>query len=142
VTSLRRDKRHVVAGGLGGSSAGSRDARMRELLSQHMPSASTQRTAPMIAEAGTPRNETSKVDAIKIEMAKNKPPRAPPAEAKPDQEGQRFDLASASSVPVHLDLPASATPQRAAPGSNDPIQPVMVKTFNVKGNNTVALAAP
>jgi len=148
VTSLRRDKRHVVAVVLGGSSAGSRDSRMRELLSQYVPSAATKRTAPMIAEAATPKNEGPKnegpkIDAIKSEMAKNEPAvvRAAPAEAKP--EGQRFDLASASSVPVHLDLPpASAAPQRAAPGSNDPIQPVMVKTFNVKGNNTVALAAP
>jgi len=148
VTSLRRDKRHVVAVVLGGSSAGSRDARMRELLSQYVPSAATKRTAPMIAEAATPkndpaRNEGPKVDAIKLEMAKNEPAavRAAPAEAKP--EGQRFDLASASSVPVHLNLPpASAAPQRAAPGSNDPIQPVAVKTFNVKGNNTVASAAP
>jgi len=147
VTSLRRDKRHVVAVVLGGSSAGSRDSRMRELLSQYVPSAATKRTAPMIAEAATPKNEAAKnegakVDTIKLEMAKNEPAavRAAPAEAKP--EGQRFDLASASSVPVHLDLPsASAAPQRAAPGSNDPIQPVMVKTFNVKGNNTVASAA-
>src|SRR5882672_4780292 len=104
VTSLRRDKRHVVAVVLGGSSAGSRDSRMRELLSQHVPSAATKRTAPMIAEAATPKNDPArkegpKVDAIKLEMAKNEPAavRAAPADAKP--EGQRFDLASASSVP-------------------------------------------
>jgi D-alanyl-D-alanine carboxypeptidase len=149
VTSLRRDKRHVVAVVLGGSSAGSRDSRMRELLSQYVPSASTKRTAPMIAEAATPKNEASKeasksegakIDAIKLEMAKKEPVRATPADAKP--EGQHFDLASASSVPVHLDLPPATVGQRTAPGSSDPIQPVAVKTFNVKGNNTVALAAP
>src|SRR5689334_22936440 len=162
VTSLRRDKRYVVAVVLGGSSAGSRDSRMRELLTQYVPSASTKRTAPMIAEAATPKNEASKeavkeaikeaaknevakidamkIDAIKLEMAKKEPLRTAPAEAKP--EGQRFDLASASSVPVHLDLPpASAAPQRAAPGSSEPIQPVAVKTLNVKGNNTIAVAA-
>src|SRR5439155_1996905 len=134
---LRRDKRHVVAVVLGGSSAGSRDARMRELLSQYVPSAATKRTAPMIAEAA--KNEGPKIDAIKTEMAKNEPAALRAAEAKPDREGQRFDLASANSVPVHLDLPpTSAAPLRAAPGSNDPIQPVAVKTFNVKGNNTVA----
>jgi D-alanyl-D-alanine carboxypeptidase len=149
VTSLRRDKRHVVAVVLGGSSAGSRDSRMRELLSQYVPTASTKRTAPMIAEAATPKNEASKeasksegakIDAIKLEMAKKEPVRATPADAKP--EGQHFDLASASSVPVHLDLPPATVAQRTAPGSSDPIQPVAVKTFNVKGNNTVALAAP
>jgi D-alanyl-D-alanine carboxypeptidase len=143
VTSLRRDKRHVVAVVLGGSSAGSRDSRMRELLTQYVPAASTKRTAALIAEAATPKNEAPKVDAIRSEMAKNEPAPVRTAEAKPDREGQRFDLASASSVPVHLDLPpASAAPQRAAPGSSDPIQPVAVKTFNVKGNNTLALAAP
>jgi D-alanyl-D-alanine carboxypeptidase len=143
VTSLRRDKRHVVAVVLGGSSAGSRDSRMRELLTQYVPSAATKRTAPMIAEAATPKNEGPKIDAIKSEMAKNEPAAVRAAEPKADREGQRFDLASASSVAVHLDLPAtSAAQQRAAPGSSDPIQPVAVKTFNVKGNNTVALAAP
>src|SRR5262249_41269889 len=88
------------------------------------------------------RNEAKKWEAIRHERAKNEPVRAVPAEAKADREGQRFDLASANSVPVHLDLPpTSAAPQRAAPGSNDPIQPVAVKTLNVKGNTTVALAA-
>src|SRR5215813_5011306 len=55
VTSMRREKRHVVAVVLGGSSASSRDARMRELLSEHIASASTKRTAPVIAEAATPK---------------------------------------------------------------------------------------
>jgi D-alanyl-D-alanine carboxypeptidase len=142
VTSLRRDKRHLVAVVLGGSSAGSRDARMRELLNQYVSAAATKRTAPVIAEAATPKNEGPKIDALKSEMAKNEPAAVRAAEAKPDREDQRFDLASASSVPVHLNLPpASAAPQRAAPGSSDPIQPVMVKTFNVKGNTTVASAA-
>src|SRR5439155_13219700 len=73
VTSLRRDKRHVVAVVLGGASAGSRDTRMRELLSQYVPAAATKRTAPMIAEGATPKNEAPKIDAIKTEMAKNEP---------------------------------------------------------------------
>src|SRR5262245_61349721 len=138
VTSLRRDKRHVVAVVLGGTSAGSRDARMRELLSQHVTSASTKRTAPMIAEAAMPKNEMTNSEPVVRTAAAD----AVIQSEKPEKGAQQFDLASANSVPVHLDLPASAAPQRAAPGSNDPIQPVMVKTFNVKGNNTVALAAP
>jgi D-alanyl-D-alanine carboxypeptidase len=61
---------------------------------------------------------------------------------KSDKEAPRFDLASASSVPVHLDLPAAAAASpRATPGSSDPIQPVTVKTFNVKANNTIQSAA-
>jgi D-alanyl-D-alanine carboxypeptidase len=139
VTSLRRDKRHVVAVVLGGASAGSRDTRMRELLSQYVPAASTKRTAPIIAEAATPKNEMTKSEPLVRTVAADAPIRS----EKSEKGAQQFDLASASSVPVHLDLPpASAAPQRAAPGSTDPIQPVAVKTYNVKGNNTVALAAP
>src|SRR5262245_63134895 len=70
VTSMRREKRHVVAVVLGGSSASSRDARMRELLSQHVASASTKRTAPTIAEAAAPKIETAKTELAKTELAK------------------------------------------------------------------------
>ena len=51
VTSVNRGNRYVVAVVMGGSSAGSRDARMRELISEHIAHASTKRTAPMVAEA-------------------------------------------------------------------------------------------
>src|SRR5712672_496238 len=51
VTSLHRDGRYVVAVVLGGTSAGSRDARMRELLEEHVNGASMKRSAPVIAEA-------------------------------------------------------------------------------------------
>src|SRR5206468_7295295 len=126
VTSMRREKRHVVAVVLGGSSASSRDARMRELLSQNIASASTKRTAPTIAEAAAPKVETAKTEAPKIDPPKVEPvavARATTAEGptksdKGDKEAPRFDLASASSVPVHLDLPAtSAAAPRATPGS-------------------------
>ncbi len=57
VTSVRRGGRHIVAVVLGGSSAGARDARMRELIARHIAQASLQRTAPTIAEGSptTPR---------------------------------------------------------------------------------------
>jgi D-alanyl-D-alanine carboxypeptidase len=145
VTSMRREKRHVVAVVLGGSSASSRDARMRQLLSEHIASASIKRTAPTIAEAATPKIDTAKPEPVAVQRtAAADTPTKPEKSEKP--EAQRFDLASASSVPVHLDLPASpsAAAPRAAPGSSDPIQPVTVKTFNVKSNNTLqsASAAP
>src|SRR5262245_35968423 len=162
VTSMRREKRYVVAVVLGGSSASSRDARMRELLSQHVASASIKRTAPTIAEAAAPKIETARTEAPKIEpkiepkvepkvepkiepvaVARTAAAEAPTKSDKGDKEAPRFDLASASSVPVHLDLPASqpAALPRATPGSSDPIQPVTVKTFNVKANNTIQSAA-
>src|SRR3984893_12012879 len=52
VTSVHRGNRYLVAVVMGGSSAGSRDARMRELISDKIAHAATKRTAPMIAEAG------------------------------------------------------------------------------------------
>jgi len=146
VTSMRRDKRHLVAVVLGGSSASSRDERMSELLNKHIASASTKRTAAMIAEAKIEKIDASKVDA-KAEPAAAQRTAVADAQTKSGKtDAQHFDLASASSLPVQLDLPTT-TPtasQRATPGSNDPIQPVTVKTLNVKSNTTVqsALATP
>src|SRR5206468_4205174 len=113
VTSMRREKRHVVAVVLGGSSASSRDARMRQLLNEHIASASTKRTASMIAEAATPKVEMAKTEAAKPEAAKIEASKVEPAAAvrtaaadgpaksekpdKGDKEAPRFDLASASS---------------------------------------------
>ena len=74
VTSVRRNGRHVVAVVLGGTSAGARDARMRQLLAQHVDSASTRRTAPMIAEAavarraGAARDRRTRANPIPIDL--------------------------------------------------------------------------
>src|SRR5262245_2930834 len=146
VTSMRREKRHVVAVVLGGSTASRRDERMRQLLSEHIASASTKRTAPTIAEAAASKIDAAKTDTAKVESVAAPRTAAADTPAKPEKsekEAPRFDLASASSVPVHLDLPASpsAAAPRAAPGSSDPIQPVTVKTFNVKANNTLQSAS-
>ncbi len=51
VSSVRRDDRHIVAVVLGGTSNAARDARMRQLIEDHIVRASTRRTAPMITEA-------------------------------------------------------------------------------------------
>jgi D-alanyl-D-alanine carboxypeptidase len=50
VSSVRRDEKHIVAVVLGGTSNAARDARMRQLIEDHIPLASTQRTAPIIVE--------------------------------------------------------------------------------------------
>jgi len=54
VSSLRRDRKHLVAVVLGGSSSGARNARMCQLLEQHIVQASVQRTAPKIVEVALP----------------------------------------------------------------------------------------
>lgn len=50
VTSVHRNEKHIVAVVLGGTSNAKRDARMRELITQYIPVASTRKTAPMIVE--------------------------------------------------------------------------------------------
>jgi D-alanyl-D-alanine carboxypeptidase len=51
VSSIRRDEKYVVAVVLGGTSNAARDARMRQLIEDHISLASTQRTVPIIVEA-------------------------------------------------------------------------------------------
>src|SRR5437763_3614653 len=50
VTSVRRGGRHIVAVVLGGASAGSRDARMRQLIEEYIDEGAAQRTAARIVE--------------------------------------------------------------------------------------------
>src|SRR5215469_4460253 len=50
VTSVHRDNRFLLAVVFGGSSAGSRDERMRELIRENIAQASVQHTATMVAD--------------------------------------------------------------------------------------------
>ena len=50
VSSVHRDEKHIVAVVLGGTSNEARDARMRQLIEDHISLASTQRTVPIIVE--------------------------------------------------------------------------------------------
>ena len=51
VSSVRRDDRHIVAVVLGGTSNAARDARMRQLIENHISQASPRRTVPLIMQA-------------------------------------------------------------------------------------------
>ena len=107
VTSVKRGPRFIVAVVLGGRSAGSRDARMRDLIETHIAQASTKPPAALVAEAV-------------------KPEPAPVQTAKPQ-------LASADSTQASIIPPrANEAPAPIAPGSNAPITPVKVKTVTVK----------
>jgi D-alanyl-D-alanine carboxypeptidase len=80
VTSVHRGNRYLVAVVMGGSSGGSRDARMRELINDKIALASIKRTAPMVAEAsGTP---DVRPEPMVVTKAEAKP--APMAVAKPE----------------------------------------------------------
>src|SRR5262245_14124380 len=84
VTSVHRGNRYLVAVVMGGSSGGSRDAKMRDLISEKIVQASTKRTAPMVAEAnGTPDFKPEPMVVTKAE-AKPEPKAVAKAEPKPD----------------------------------------------------------
>ena len=63
VTSVHRNNRHIVAVVLGGSSAGARDAKMRSLIEEHIARASSQHTAPLIAEGAVAMPVTRTAEA-------------------------------------------------------------------------------
>jgi D-alanyl-D-alanine carboxypeptidase len=131
VTSVKRDNRYIVAVVLGGSSAGSRDARMRDLIASYVADASNRRTATQVAEAVAPAE-----------------PRVPARPAQVAAAGGAYALASTSSMPtpaaaapVQSGLMVASKPQVAA-GSSEPLKPIAVKTIKVKlaGVEAAALA--
>ena len=103
VTSVHRDGRYVVAVVLGGRSGFQRDAHMRELITAHIKEASLQRTAPAIAEQETPRDESQPAALPKATMVSRADP-----------------------------TPTATAIARASAGSNDPIQPLLVKTVSYR----------
>jgi D-alanyl-D-alanine carboxypeptidase len=93
VTSVHRGNRYLVAVVMGGSSGGSRDARMRELINDKIALASIKRTAPMVAEAsGTPEVRPEPMVVTKAEakpaptmaVAKSEPKSEAKSEPKPE----------------------------------------------------------
>jgi D-alanyl-D-alanine carboxypeptidase len=129
VTSVHRDNKYLVGVVLGGSSGGSRDARMRELVAQYIPSASAKRTTSMVAEV-------EKVEKVAEKAAAPAPEPKATERPEPKAAGQRYSVASFTAVPVPAPAPApvAAAPARRPPaaGSADPIHPVMVKTLTFK----------
>jgi D-alanyl-D-alanine carboxypeptidase len=111
VTSVHRDGRYIVAVVLGGRSGSERDARMRDLISAHIKEASLQHTAPLLAEKAEPRGEAQPVTFAK---------------ATPSWHADPAPAASASAP--------------AGTGSNDQIQPLLVKTISY--HTAPAQAAP
>jgi len=104
VTSVHRGNRYLVAVVLGGASAGLRDAKMRQLVEQHIGDVATVRTAAKIVE--TPETRVASVEP-KAQIQTQAQPRPPQA-----------------------DTPIVVAAQ--APASAQPIQPMRVKTISVK----------
>src|SRR5262249_60856587 len=79
-----RDEKHIVAVVLGGTSNGARDARMRQLIEEHISRASTQRTAPIVAEANGAHQDDAHQDGVQdraqvVAVAPATPKAEPPA---------------------------------------------------------------
>jgi D-alanyl-D-alanine carboxypeptidase len=75
VLSVHRSKKCVVAVVLGGTSNSERDARMRQLIEQNIPAATTLRTAPLIVEsAGLDSADADPMVPTRVQSA----PRAAP----------------------------------------------------------------
>ena len=102
-SSVRRDEKHIVAVVLGGTSNGARDARMRQLIEEHISRASTQRTAPIVAEANGAHQDDAHQDGVQdraqvVAVAPATPKAEPPA-------GERSDAAVASAQADRVPVP-------------------------------------
>jgi D-alanyl-D-alanine carboxypeptidase len=129
-SSVRRDEKHIVAVVLGGTSNGARDARMRQLIEEHINRGSTVRTAPIVAEVHDPAQpESPRVIAVApaapkaaIPMGDTDATAAAAVEAKADAvpiPRPRVSAAKSAANPPTLAASAKAarTPRVAAKAS-------------------------
>jgi D-alanyl-D-alanine carboxypeptidase len=150
VTSVRRNGRHLVAVVMGGSSAGSRDSRMRELISQYIGKGSTQHTAPAIAEGarGPVRAAAKMAPAPDGSMAKSadapfvtaSAPSTGAHAAPAAQAAIAQPAAAATDSQPAAARRADATVAMVSPpiGSSDDIRPIPVRTLRVRATTIKA----
>jgi D-alanyl-D-alanine carboxypeptidase len=125
VSSVRRDGRHIVAVVLGGTSNAARDARMRQLIEEHITLAAVDPNAPVTVPAVA--QDVARAAKFVPASAKSEPvpagfePRAARAKApaakaqvavKPATEKSATEK-SAANAPAQGDKPAAARPARA-----------------------------
>jgi D-alanyl-D-alanine carboxypeptidase len=123
-SSVRRDEKHIVAVVLGGTSNGARDARMRQLIEEHILQASTRRTAPIIVEVNdgtyqdTAGQDTAQQDGAHVVAVAPATPNA--TIPMGDSSDAAAAGAKANAVPVPrprvqaAKLPANASKQAAS----------------------------
>src|SRR5207248_9687989 len=100
---------------------GSRDARMRELISKQITVAATKRTAPTFAEA-THGSEASDAKAVAQVDAKPEPKRTAKAEAAEEPKSENAGKAEAKPAPQMALAAATSTPARVTSSANAPGQ--------------------
>lgn len=151
VTSMRRGNRHLVGVVMGGRSAGSRDATMRNLLSENLEKASTRRTVAAITERG--QSSDNNAELVEAQVAAPAAPTAqPPAAPRPAAAASLMAQPKAE-LPAKTEAkvdPAPLTsgviqtqPIAEIPGSSEPMKPVRVKTVQIRaGQVKLASAGP
>jgi len=149
VSSVRRGNRHLVAVVLGGASGGARDARMRNLIEEHIASASSQRTVAKITEGGetaiaATKSVTSPVAAAPIATRLARADAMAPVTFTSTPAEALDTTPVAQPAPVTMaPLPGPVLSRQPKAGSAEPINPVKVKTITVKaGNVQTAMLVP
>lgn len=139
VTSVHRGNRYLVAVVMGGSSAGSRDARMRSLIDEYIEQCATERTAARILENPLPAAQPKPVS---VPVAAPAVPQGGPSAHTVDPT--RADATSTEAIPRSRPAPAPvAAAARPIPGSAEPIAAIPVKTLTVRAGavSSAAMAA-
>ncbi|MDI4656299.1 D-alanyl-D-alanine carboxypeptidase family protein [Xanthobacter autotrophicus] len=146
VTSVKRDGRYLVGVVLGGSSGGSRDARMTNLIAQNIDVAyAGGRTAPKVTEVAEAAIPVGRSFAAPLPVVAQRDEDTPHAVA-PLPKPAAVQLAAAEPATTASISPAGRQSQQAAaqpvkPGSAEPIRPVAVKTVAVQRPAQAAAAA-
>src|SRR5471030_1298306 len=164
VTSMRRGNRHLVGVVLGGRSGGSRDAIMRNLLAENLEKAASTRTVAAIAERNVSDANADVAEAeaeqrptqmVQVQGAVQGAPQPPAPPVRSVSASKSVIAAAAAALPpapartektepAPLTSGVIQTQQIAAiPGSSEPMNPVKVKTVQIKaGQVKLASAGP
>jgi D-alanyl-D-alanine carboxypeptidase len=138
ISSMRRNGHHLVAVVMGGSSAGARDSRMRDLLSEYVNKSATRRTAALITEGHPPAEAEVSIATTSTPPFVASP--APVAQAAAPAPQPAVARVEQGRTTVQAKVAAIST----AVGSSDDIHPIRVKTVRVRAATlrTAAVGVP
>jgi D-alanyl-D-alanine carboxypeptidase len=110
VTSCRRDDKHIVAVVLGGTSNAARDARMRQLIEEHLPQAAVQRTKPIVTELGGQQGGSGVPIAPELATSRSVPAEKVegPSTAKAEPQGSSEQLSAKALASEEKPAPSRA----------------------------------
>ncbi|MEP9353213.1 D-alanyl-D-alanine carboxypeptidase [Xanthobacter sp. KR7-65] len=143
VTSIKRDGRYLVGVVLGGSSGGSRDARMTSLITQNLNVAyAGGRTAPKVTEVADAAFAIGKPGTfaapLPVVAARDE---VQPHAVAPLPKPQAAEFAPEPASTASVNTRAAVATAAVKPGSAEPIKPVAVKTVAIQKPTQAAVAA-